>query len=205
MSNQVGGLLEDKRLNAIISWILILLIAVAITVSVASGDLLWAGVAVFVIAIAVIPAVAKGSARAMLPWEVTALTAIPVLGRSLASVPVTNQVATYLSVAAMAFVVAVELHLFTSVRMTDAFAVSFVAVTTMAMAGTWAVVRWVLDSFLGTTFLLDPALTTAAIERALMWEFVASTAGGLLGGLLFAGYVRYLATSTATDRRGLAE
>jgi len=107
-------------------------------------------------------------------------------GRLLSTTVVTGQLATYLSVAALALVVAVELHAFTPVRMNDAFAVLFVVVTTMATAGVWAVVRWLADGWLGTGFI--------ASERALMWEFVASTVAGILAGLLFVYYVRHRIT-----------
>jgi len=74
--------------------------------------------------------------------------------------------------------------------MTDTFAVGFVVVATLAMAGLWAVVRWVADLTLGTTLLLDLALSEHVIERQLMWEFVASTAAGVIAGLVFTLYVR---------------
>jgi len=60
----------------------------------------------------------------------------------------------------------------------------------MATAGAWAVVRWTADLALGTTFLLDPALSDHAIEEDLMWEFVASTIAGVGAGVVFAYYVR---------------
>lgn len=101
-----------------------------------------------------------------------------------------SRVATYLSVAALALIVAVELHTFTSVRMTPTFAVVFVAITTMAVAGVWAVVRWSLDVTLGTTFLFEPGLTAATVEREVMREFVASTVAGLGAGVVFELYVR---------------
>jgi hypothetical protein len=126
----------------------------------------------------------------MLPWEVLALAALPVLGRSLATVRVTSDVATYLSVAALALIVAVELHTFTDVSMSPSFAVVFVAIATTATAGVWAVVRWAADLALGTTLLLDPTLTEAAVERGLMLEFVASTVAGVLAGVVFEFYVR---------------
>jgi hypothetical protein len=103
---------------------------------------------------------------------------------------VTSALATYLSVAAVALVVAVELQVFTPVRMTPRFAVGFVVVATLAAAGAWAVARFALDSLLGTTFLLDPALPESIIERALMFEFVYSTAAGVLAGVIFEGYFR---------------
>jgi hypothetical protein len=68
--------------------------------------------------------------------------------------------------------------------------VAFVAIATMAVAGMWAVLRWTVDLWLGTGFLLDPALEPEAIERGLMLEFVASTVAGLLAGVVFEFYIR---------------
>jgi glucan phosphoethanolaminetransferase (alkaline phosphatase superfamily) len=143
-----------------------------------------------VAALALVPAAAHRDPLVMLPWEVLLLAALPIIGRSFATVPLTSQFATYLSVAALALIIAVELHLFTPVLMTPSFAVLFVVVATMATAGVWAVVRWSLDLALGTAFLLDPTLTEAEIETRLMWEFVYSTVAGLVAGLIFEGYFR---------------
>lgn len=190
MEPSLGQLVRGYRRNAALSWALVGLLVLAVGVSAYRGALDWAVFAAVVAALSVLPPALLRSPTAMLPWEVTALCALPVLGRAFATVPVTGQIATYLSVAAIALVVAVELDLFTAVRMTDSFAVAFVVVATMAAAGFWAVARWVADAVLGTTFLLDPALTEDAIEHALMVEFVASTAAGLLAGVIFTLYVR---------------
>lgn len=126
----------------------------------------------------------------MLPWEMLLLATLPVVGRAFATVRVTGNLSTYLSVAAIALIIAVELQLFTSVRMTPRFAVVFVGVATMGAAGVWAVVRWTADQLLGTAFILVPTLSEHAIEEALMWEFVASTIAGIGAGVVFAVYVR---------------
>lgn len=190
MSANVGQLLSGARRNAALSWALAGFLALAVATSLVRGDLIWAGFALVVAVLAVLPPFLLRNPTAMLPWEVTALCALPILGRALSTVTLTGQLATYLSVAGIALVVAVELHLFTPVRMTDTFAVGFVVVATLAMAGLWAVVRWAADLTLGTTLLLDPALSEHVIERQLMWEFVASTAAGVIAGLVFTLYVR---------------
>lgn len=190
MSSNVGQLLSGERHNAALSWALVGFLLLAVGTSVVRGDLLWAGFALVVAALTVLPPVLLRNRTAMLPWEVTALCALPILGRAFSTVTLTGQLATYLSVAAIALVVAVELHLFTPVRMTDSFAVALVVVATLAMAGLWAVVRWSADLLLGTTFLLDPALSEDVIEHQLMLEFVASTAAGVIAGLIFTLYVR---------------
>jgi hypothetical protein len=186
----VGELLRDARLNALLSWGVTLVVLLTATGSLLSGDLLWAVFAAAVAALIVIPPVAFRSPRTMLPWEVLTLAALPVLGRSLATFQVSSQIATYLSVAALALVVAVELHTFTNVRMSPTFAVAFVAITTMAVAGVWAAGRWSADIWLGTEFLHALGDTEEAIERAIMLEFVASTIAGVLAGIIFEFYVR---------------
>lgn len=190
MAGDVGALIEDHRLNAWLSWGLVGFVGVATVASLVRGDYLWASFAFVVLLLAVLPPLALHNRYATLPWEVTLLTALPILGGAFASWELTSNLATYLSVAAIALVLAVELHLFTSVRMTDSFAVLFVVVATLGTAGAWAVVRWLLDLTLATEFLLDPTLTEDAIEHALMWEFVASTGAGVLAGVFFAFYVR---------------
>jgi hypothetical protein len=129
----------------------------------------------------------------MLPWELLLLASLPLLGRTVATVPVTSDLATYLSVAAVALIVAVELQAFTTVEMTPRFAVGFVVVATLAAAGAWAVVRFGLDATFGTQFLGVPPAPGAEgdpRERALMLEFVYSTVAGVLAGLIFEGYFR---------------
>lgn len=190
MSTEVAALIGDRRVNAWLSWTLVGFVLVAAATALLQGDFLWAAFALVVAVLAILPPLAIGNRYAMIPWEVTLLTALPILGGALASIELTSDLATYLSVAAIALVIAVELHLFTTVRMNDAFALLFVVVATLAAAGAWAVVRWLLDITLATGFLLDPALDEEAIERGLMLEFVASTAAGIIAGLFFAFYVR---------------
>lgn len=186
----VGALVDDARTNAVLGWVVVVVLLLVAVVNAMTGRLLWAGFAAVVCALALVVPAGYRTSSVMLPWEVLALASLPLLGRTVARVPVTSDLATYLSVAAVALVVAVELQLFTPVRMTPRFAVGFVVVATLAAAGAWAVARFALDSLLGTTFLLDPALSESAIEESLMLEFVYSTAAGFLAGLLFEGYFR---------------
>ena len=187
---RLGSVVEDRRANAVIGWVLVAFVGFVVVASVVTGDLLWAGFAAVVAGLALVPTAVHRDPTLMLPWEVLVLAALPLIGRTFATVPLTSQFATYLAVAALALIIAVELHVFTPVLMTPSFAVLFVVIATMATAGLWAVVRWSLDIALGTTFLLDPALSEAAIETGLMWEFVYSTAAGVVAGVVFEGYFR---------------
>lgn len=183
----IGALLTDRRLNAVASWLLVGFLAVVVAESLLDRDLLWAAFAATLAGLAAVPGVSYRDPRVTLPWEVLVLAALPVLGRSFATAPLTGALATYLSVAAVALVVAVELHTFTTVRMSPGFAVLFVVVATMATAGLWAVARWLADGWLGTTYL---AGSEAAVHARLMWEFTYSTAAGLVAGAVFEGYFR---------------
>lgn len=191
----VTGLLGDERINATLGWVLVVAILLVAVASFLEGDIIWAGFATAVALLAVIPSLVFLSPRTMLPWEVLLLAGLPILGRAVATFRVSSQIATYLSVAALALIVVVELNAFTSVRMTPTFAVVFVAITTMATAGVWAVVRWGLDVLFGTAFLFEAGLTEAEVERGVMLEFVASTVAGLLAGVVFEFYVRRRALS----------
>jgi hypothetical protein len=104
-------------------------------------------------------------------------------------------VATYLAIAALALVVAVELDMFTRVRLANWFGVVFVVVATMAAAGFVALLGWWLDLTVGATFVLpaEPPLSAAeeaaAVERILR-DFVAATAAGVVAGVVFTAYFR---------------
>lgn len=197
MSADLDRLLRSRRGNALLAWVLTAAVGLAAAASLLREDSLWAGFAVVVLLLAVLPPLSTGDRRTTLPWEVLALAVVPLFGRSVAVFAPAVLTATYLSVAALALIVAVELHLFTTVRMSDGFAVLFVVVATLAAAGGWAVVRWLVDLALGTGFLLD-GRPEAAIEHDLMIEFVAATAAGLLAGLVFTLYVR---RRSAPERR----
>jgi len=179
------SVVEDERVNAGLAWLLVSFILLVAVESVLDGDLLWAGFAAFVAGLALVPAAAHREPSAMLPWEVLVLAALPILGRALATMVFTSRVATYFSVAALALIVAVELHAFTSVKMTHWFAVLFVVVATIATAGVWAVVQWLSDVYLGTAFIER--------EHRLMWDFVAATAVGIGAGVVFEWYFRRFA------------
>ncbi|WP_276301233.1 hypothetical protein [Halorussus lipolyticus] len=188
MARRAGTLdrvVEDERVNAGLGWALVAFLALVATEEVLDGNLLWAGFSMFVAGVAVVPSVAYRDWTAMLPWEVLAMSALPILGRALANEVFASQVATYLSVAALALVVAVELHAFTPVEMTDWFAVLFVVVATIATAGVWAVVQWLSDIYLGTAFIHS--------EHRLMWDFVAATVVGGMAGVVFEWYFRRFA------------
>ncbi|MFB6084931.1 MAG: hypothetical protein ABEJ94_11880 [Halorientalis sp.] len=181
----LDAVVRHERTNARRSWAVVGFLSLVAVGGALSGSILLATLVAAVVALALVPAVAYGDRRATLPWELLALPALPVFGDVFVQPWLSSTPLIYAAVAAVALVVAVELHLFTTVRMTPTFAVLFVVATTMAVAGIWAVGRWLVDLALGTHLLLDPSLTGDEIETRLMWEFVYAAVAGLFAGVLF--------------------
>lgn len=176
-------LIGDDRTNAATAWLLVAAIGAIGVGELATGSgFLWATFAAVLVALALLPPIAFRSSLVMLPWEVLLLAALPVLGMALGADRLTGHFAAYLSVAAIALVIVVELQSFTSVRMTPTFAIVLVVVATMAAAGLWALLRWSADQLLGIPFLLD--------HDEVMWEFVYSAVAGLGAGVVFELYFR---------------
>lgn len=192
MSDRPRGLdlTRSARANGLLAWALIAFVLGVGVASVLTGELLWAGVASIVAVLALVPTILQRDPRVMLPWEVLALAVLPLVGRTIAAESLAGSLATYLAVAAVALIIAVELDTFTRVRMSTEFAVTFVVVATLATAGIWAVTRWSIDVTMGTTFLLETGRSSAEVEHALMWEFVYSTVAGVVGGIVFELYFR---------------
>lgn len=162
-AGRLRGLIVDERLNAVAAWLLVAFVCGVAIESFLDGDLLWTGFSAAVVALVLVPPVGYRNPRIMLPWEVLALVSLPVVGRAVASFPLSTDLGTYVSVAALALVVAVELDVFTTVRMTNGFAAFFTVIVTMAASGVWAVVQWLSDLLLGTTFIYP---TPVSVPRA---------------------------------------
>lgn len=175
-------LLGGSRINATIAWVLIVAIAAIGVGELVTGGLLWTSFAAVLVVLALLPPIAFRSSRAMLPWEVLLLASLPVLGMALGADRLTGELTAYLSVAAVALVLAVELQTFTTVRMTSGFAVVFVVVATLAAVALWSLLRWSVGDLLGVPFTDD--------HDKLMWEFVYSAVAGLGAGVVFEIYFR---------------
>lgn len=191
-------LLADRRNNALIGWFLLIFLVLIVGEGVVDNDLDWALFVSAVLGICLIPPVAYRNPEVMLPWEVIAMAALPTFGRAIATFNLTSDLNMYLSVAALALIIVVELDLFTPVTLTLGFAIVLVVLTTLAAAGVWAVLRWQLDLWLGTEFLLESGVEDRVIHDELMVEFVYSAIGGILAAVTFEFYVRRRA---APERR----
>ena len=185
----LANLFRSGRVNALVAWPLVGVLGLVFVESVFDFDLLWILFVAITGLIVVVPPVAYRDWRVMLPWEVLVLALAPILVRGLFGGEL-GTFAYYLSVAGLALLITVELHMFTRMRMTHWFAVALVVMTTMASAAAWAVVRWNADRLLGTEFLTTPGMSGDAANAALMVEFLWVTLAGLAAGVLFDAYFK---------------
>jgi len=190
VQQSAADLLADQRANAVLGWLLVVFLGLVAVESVVTGDSQWGVFVAGVLALCLVAPVLFRDPTVMLPWEVIGLAALPTFGRAVATFGPAREFTLYISVAALALIVAVELDLFTTVRMTVGFAVTLVVFATLATAGLWALVRWGLDLTLGTNTLLVDGVSDDTIHDELMVEFMYSAVAGLGAGVLFAGYFR---------------
>lgn len=174
-------LFRDGRTNAVLSWALVAVLGVVLVESVLDVDRLWIAFVAATAVLVLVPPAAFREPRVMLPWELLAFALMPILVRAAVGGEL-GVFAYYLSVAALALVVTVELHMFTELEMTHWFAVVFVTMATMASVAAWTVARWTADLLVGTSFLTD--------NEALMTEWTYVALAGLAAGVIFDAYFR---------------
>lgn len=180
-SDRLAQLFRNGRTNAVLSWLLVGVLAMVLVESFLETDRHWIVFVAVTGGIVLLPPVAYGDWQVMLPWELLVVALLPVLVRGLFGGEV-GTFATYLALAGVALVVTVELHMFTDLQLTHWFAVTLVVMTTMAAGAAWTIVRWTMDIVFETSFL-----TT---NEALMLEWSAVTLAGFVAGILFDSYFR---------------
>lgn len=183
-------LLADRRLNAVVGWLLVVFLGLVVVESIADGDIPWAVFVTGIFVLCLVPPVAFRDPELMLPWEVVGLAALPTFIGAIITKQAVTDFAIYVSVAALALIVAVELDLFTDVEMTIGFAVVFVTMATLATAGLGALFQWQLDVLLGTETLLESGKTDDTIHDEMMIEFIYSAVAGVVAGIVFQLYFR---------------
>jgi hypothetical protein len=196
----LARLFRSGRTNAILAWLLVAVLVVVFVESLRNVDRLWMAFVATTAAIVLLPPVAYRDWQVMLPWELLVLALLPILARANAGGEL-GLFAYYLSVAALALLLTVELHMFTRLQMTHWFAVLFVVMATMASTAAWTVVRWNMDRTFGTDLLgdlqergadlLPPGHTAQeAANAGLMVEWVYVTLAGVAAGVLFDAYFK---------------
>lgn len=174
-------LFRNGRTNALLAWVVTTVLVLTLFESALDTDFQWTVFVAAATVVALVPPLAYRAWEVMLPWELLVVATFPILVRSLFGGTV-GTFASYISVAGLALLIVVELHMFTSLNVTHWFAVTLVVLTTLASVATWTIVRWNLDRTLGTNYL-----TT---NEALMTEWLWVSLAGIVAGVLFDAYFR---------------
>lgn len=166
-----------RRENALLSWALTAYIAVTTANIFLDGNLAWAGFSLSLLGLILLPVLATKDYRNLAPFEVLLLVSVPLTLKGVEFGFLASHTLSYLSAAATALMVFTELDSFTEFKITPRFSLLLVPMTTVAVAGAWAVLRWLMNSSM-------PAL------NPLMWEFAAALLAGLISALLFSMYFK---------------
>ncbi len=176
------SLLLTKRKNAILSWILSVYLLITSFNIFLDGNITWSIYTLLIVLLIFLPTMRSQELTDMVPFEVLVLLAVPFTLKGIEFGFIASHTLNYLSTATVALLIIVELDTFTSFKTNHWFSVYLVMLTTAAMAGLWAVIRWFSDIYLGTGLIVS--------ENLLMWEFAAATVAGLFAGKLFGFYFR---------------
>lgn len=160
---------------------MITIVIVGAAGSILTGSLLWGGFLLFVAFIASLPAIATQNWTALVPWPLLSVAAISAVARI---AEIYSEPTGYLAIATLAFVVVVELDVFTSVELGRRFAIGFGVLTTLAIEALWIIAQFYSDRWLGTDFL--------STQTELQEDIVIVTAVGFtIGGLLYWYFARF--------------
>ncbi|QRV14735.1 hypothetical protein JMJ58_17705 [Haloterrigena salifodinae] len=190
----LAELVRDERTNAIIGWLLASIVALVGLESVFAGVLLWGGFELLIVVAVAAPALTTGDWTAVVSWPLLAVVAFATVA-SAAVFPFETSV--YITVAALALIVVVELEAFTGVELSRRFSVGFAVLTTMALQALWTVAQFYSDRWLGTEYLRS--------QSELQWDFVVVTVVGFALGGLFQWYVVRFQPAGAVDRAANGE
>ena len=172
----------ETQKNAVITWILVAVLAITIVVSLFVGYVIGAVFAAIAAVTAVGPPLVARSWSHTLPWPLLAIASLPLVLGPLHPAFL-GQFFIGIGIAVLGMLVVSTLQLTTTLRMTPAFTVFFVCLTTLAVAGFWAVGSAISAAYLGGTFV--------ETNDELMLIFSVALLAGLASGLTFWLYFRW--------------
>lgn len=167
----------DVRRNAIIGWALLGVVLLTAVQSLLTARYLWGGFEVAFVVVAALPAVAARDWRVLVPWPLLLVGTVALAAQTPGFY---EELTAYTAVAVFALVVVAELDAYTDVEMSRRFTIAFAAMTTMAVQGTWTVVRFYSDQWLDTDYVQSQA--------QIQWDFVFVTLVALVVGTAFELY-----------------
>lgn len=168
---------SSERLNALLGWLLITVLALAVVQYSLSGAWLWGSFTVVCLVVSLLPPWSMRNWEAMPPGPLLLIVTMGVLAGGNQLYP---EIAGYVAVGSLGVLIAIELDVFTSVEMTRRFALGFAILSTLAVQGLWIIGQYYSDMWLGTGFLTS--------QRELQIDIVIVTVVGVTLGLLSEWY-----------------
>jgi hypothetical protein len=189
---------RERIFEAEASWVAALLVFFATVYSLLNLDVLWVFFGISALTLYILPILTLRDPFRALPWEMTVLMAAPLLIHISGGSHYLNDhfswwenftsVAFAFSIATLGFLLTIELEMYTSVKMNRPFAVFFVVMFTLAVAGFWQVGEFIGDEIYGTSHQGD----NTDVMLTLVWN--------LVGGVAM-GFVYYLYLRAMSERR----
>jgi hypothetical protein len=180
--------------EAELSWVMSLVLLFSTIYVTLRLDFLWIAFGIMSLSLYVLPIVTKRDVFKALPWEMTALVCAPILlhisegsralGQNVAWWDDLTALAFSFSTSTIGFLLTIELQMYTTVRMNDAFASFFVVMFTMAVSGFWSV-----GEYIGGLVTGNPLIDT---NGQAMGVLIYTAAVGILMGFFYGAYLRVM-------------
>lgn len=186
-----------RALEAEASWVASLVLFFCTVYVVLDRDVLWSAFGIAALTLYLLPILSMRDPFQALPWEMTLLLSSPIIlhiseGSRALSEGIgwwdnLTSLSFALSFATIGFLLTMELHMYTDVRMNRPFSVFFVIMFTVAISGFWQVGEYLSDVLIGTQNISS--------NQQVMNEFLWVASGGLLMGLVYGAYIRAMPRS----------
>lgn len=183
---------HERILEAQLSWIGSVVLLLETVYALSQADFLWFIFGSATLILLALPIISTRDPFRAVPWELTLILAAPMLLHLSENSHLLSQNITWwtsldsvffgFALATIGFLLTVELQTYTEVRMNRAFAVFFVIMFTLAVAGFWQVGVFVGDLVYGT----DYQVSNRAAMIVLLWN----TVGGIVMGFMYYAYLR---------------
>lgn len=195
--------MDPRKIEALLSWIIIIWLIGYVILAFVKLDFWWALVGIVSLLIVSSGMISKLSAFNVMPFELIFILILPLYinatgyTKSAEDIEAWKTLLSQTSVMAYSvigmFLIA-ELMAFTSLKMNRTFAVFFVTVFCLSTSAIWSVFEYLSDLFLDTDLIES--------NYAVMTRFIYSFIGGILMGIFFDLYLRFMPDSRL-ERFGL--
>lgn len=196
----VASQTRERIIESEVSWIAAVVLFFSTVYSLLKFDVLWVFFGITALSLYVLPIVTMRNPFKALPWEMAILLSAPIMLHIAAHSQALNEhfhwwddfasLAFALALATIGFLLTVELQMYTAVKMNQPFAVFFVVMFTLAIAGFWQIGEFVGDRVYGTHYQGD----NTDVMTSLVWNLV----GGIIMGLVYALYFRAMSERRKT-------